>query len=109
MNINMRVICHVTYVREKHRIPTARDIFKDRSTQYLPLLSQSRTRAFNCLEFPKSNFRVNHRTGSILLPGLCKTEFLRRSFLCTLIKSFNLVTQKIISMKKTCTLSNKLI
>ena len=92
MNISIRD--SVTYVKEKHRLSTARDIIKHISTQYLQKLGRSKTRAFDLLQFPNSNFRFNRRTGSILLPGLCKTTFLCNSFLFTSIKSFNLVIQK---------------
>ena len=71
--------CHIC--EGKQTIPTARYMIKYRSTKHLQKLSQKIIRAFNFRQFPISNFHFNHRTSSIFLPGLCKTDFLHSSFL----------------------------
>ena len=107
MNISKRD--SVTLLRKQHKIPTARNIIEYRSAHYLHRLCRNDAPAFTHIRFPNSEFRYNHRTGTLLFPLTCKTDFLRKSFLFTSIRNLNTIIRTLFNRKLPYTLTKTLI
>ena len=107
MNLSKRD--SVTLLRKQHKIPSARNIIEYRSAHYLHRLCRNDAPAFTHIRFPNSEFRYNHRTGTLLFPLTCKTDFLRKSFLFTSIRNLNTIIRTLFNRKLPYTLTKTLI
>ena len=97
----------VTLLRKQHKIPTEynRVPISTLPSQVMP----KRCPSFHALRFPNSEFRYNHRTGLLLFPLTCKTDFLHKSFLFTSIRNLNTIIRTLFNRKLPYTLTKTLI